>query len=206
MTGSLFLQWFGWAGFILLIIPLVLLVRLLVKKSRWSILRMTIVSVIGVVIVSLWLHFAEDVTGAAPLSMGGKLGLWLSEELQVWTGNVKISFFISSALILLWIIAAGMDTIIALARFFINKPYIREIVKERIVEVEKPVAPVVRKELKAQPKPQRQPVKRLDEPKPVVADVTQFRWDYVMESGFRALTAALALWLPGVHFPWGLGG
>ena len=167
---------------------------------------MTIVPVIGVVIVSLWLHFAEDVTGAAPLSMGGKLGLWLSEELQVWTGNVKISFFISSALILLWIIAAGMDTIIALARFFINKPYIREIVKEKIVEVEKPVAPVVRKELKAQPKPQRQPVKRLDEPKTVLADVTQFRWDYVMESGFRALTAALALWLPGVHFPWGLGG
>ena len=31
----------------------------------------------------------------------------------------------------------------------------------------------------------------------VPADVTQFRWDYVMESGFRALTSALALWFPG---------
>ena len=29
------------------------------------------------------------------------------------------------------------------------------------------------------------------------AAVTQFRWDYVMESGFRALTSALALWFPG---------
>ena len=29
------------------------------------------------------------------------------------------------------------------------------------------------------------------------AAVTQFRWDYVMESGFRALTVALALRLPG---------
>ena len=115
-------------------------------------------------------------------------------------------FFISFALIFLWIISAGMDAIIASARFFINKPFIREIVKEKIVEVEKPVAPVVRTELKAQLKPQRQPVKRSDEPKTVLADVTQFRWDYVMESGFRALTAALALWLPGVHFPWGLGG
>ena len=112
-------------------------------------------------------------------------------------------FFISSALIFLWIISAGMDAIIASARFFINKPFIREIVKEKIVEVEKPVAPVVRTEMKAQLKPQRQPVKRSDEPKTVLADVTQFRWDYVMESGFRALTAALALWLPGVHFPWG---
>ena len=81
MTNTLFSQWFGWAGLILLIIPLVFLVRILVKKSRWSIFRMTIVSVTGVFIVSLWLHFAEDVTGAAPLSMGGKLGLWLSEKL-----------------------------------------------------------------------------------------------------------------------------
>ena len=31
--------------------------------------------------------------------------------------------------------------------------------------------------------------------------VTQFRWDYVMESGMRALTLALALPLPGDYFP-----
>ena len=31
----------------------------------------------------------------------------------------------------------------------------------------------------------------------VPAAVTQFRWDYVMESGIRALTVALALGLPG---------
>ena len=29
------------------------------------------------------------------------------------------------------------------------------------------------------------------------ADVTQFRWDYVMESGIRGTTLALALRLPG---------
>ena len=84
MTNTLFSQWFGWAGLILLIIPLVLLVRILVKKSRWSILRMTIVSVTGVFIVSLWLHFAETITGAVPLSMSGKLGFWLSDKLQGW--------------------------------------------------------------------------------------------------------------------------
>ena len=72
MANTLFSQWFGWAGLILLIIPLVLLVRILVKKSHWSILRMTIVSVTGVFIVSLWLHFAETIT-AVPLSMSGKL-------------------------------------------------------------------------------------------------------------------------------------
>ena len=153
MTGSLFSQWFGWAGLILLIIPLVLLVRLLVKRSRWSILRMTIVSVIGVAVVSLWFHFAEAITGAAPLSMSGKLGLWLSEKIQGWTGGTKLSFFISTALFFLWIVGASMDAIIASARFFINKPYIREIVKEKIVEVEKPVAP----------KPKREPSKTDDD-------------------------------------------
>ena len=119
MTNTLFSQWFGWAGLILLIIPLVLLVRILVKKSRWSILRMTIVSVTGVFIVSLWLHFAETIT-AVPLSMSGKLGFWLSYKLQGWTGSAKISFFISSSLIIIWIISTSMDAIIATARFFIR--------------------------------------------------------------------------------------
>ena len=31
--------------------------------------------------------------------------------------------------------------------------------------------------------------------------VTQFRWDYVMESGIRGMTAALALRLSGDYFP-----
>ena len=179
MENTLFFQWFGWAGLILLIIPFVILVRLLVKKSRWSILRMTIVSVTGVFIVSLWLHYAETIAGTTPLSMSGELGFWLSGKLLGWTGSAKISFFISSSLIIIWIIATSMDAIIATARFFINKPYIREIVKEKIVEVEKPVAPKPRKEVKPEPKPHRQPLKRPVETKPVVAksddDVPDFK-------------------------------
>ena len=41
---------------------------------------------------------------------------------------------------------------------------------------------------------------------PVPAAVTQFRWDYVMESGIRALSFALALRFPGDYLPWGPGG
>ena len=33
------------------------------------------------------------------------------------------------------------------------------------------------------------------------ASLTQFRWDYVMESGIRALPVALALRLPGDYLP-----
>ena len=38
------------------------------------------------------------------------------------------------------------------------------------------------------------------------AAVTQFRWDYVMESGIVGTTPALALTLAGDYLPWGPGG
>lgn len=126
MTDSLLFEWCGWAGFILILIPLVLLVRLLVKWSRWSILRMTIVALTGVAIVSLWLHYADSIITGGPMMMGGKLGLWLSGKCEEWTGSRRISFFI-------------------------NKPYVREIVKEKIVEEEKPVPAKPGKEPKVQP-------------------------------------------------------
>lgn len=74
MSDILILSWFGWAAFILLLIPLVLLVRLLAKRSRWSILRMSIVSLVGLAIASLWFHYAETVVASNPLALGGKLG------------------------------------------------------------------------------------------------------------------------------------
>ena len=78
MSNIFILSWFGWAAFILLLIPLVLLVRLLVRRSRWSLLRMTIVSVLGVAIASLWFHYAETVVASEPLALGGKLGAYHS--------------------------------------------------------------------------------------------------------------------------------
>lgn len=147
------MEWLGWSAFILLLIPLVLLVRLFVRRSRWSILRITIVSLVGVAIASLWLHFAETLAGSEPLSMGGKIGSHLAEWLQGKTGGIRNAFFLSSGLMVIWIILAGLDAIIASARFFINKPYIKEIIKEKIVEVEKTV------ERKPRPAPQPKPTK-----------------------------------------------
>ena len=154
------MEWLGWSAFILLLIPLVLLVRLFVRRSRWSILRITIVSLVGVAIASLWLHFAETLAGSEPLSMGGKLGSHLAEWLQGKTGGIRNAFFLSSGLMVIWIILAGLDAIIASARFFINKPYIKEIIKEKIVEVEKTV------ERKPRPAPQPKPTKPEKKVKP----------------------------------------
>lgn len=160
MIGTTIMEWLGWSAFILLLIPLVLLVRLFVRRSRWSILRITIVSLVGVAIASLWLHFAETLAGSEPLSMGGKLGSHLAEWLQGKTGGIRNAFFLSSGLMVIWIILAGLDAIIASARFFINKPYIKEIIKEKIVEVEKTV------ERKPRPAPQPKPTKPEKKGKP----------------------------------------
>lgn len=87
---------------------------------------MTIVALTGVAIVSLWLHYADSIIAGGPMMMGGKLGLWLSGKCEEWAGSRRISFFI-------------------------NKPYVREIVKEKIVEEEKPVPAKPGKEPKVQP-------------------------------------------------------
>ncbi|MBE6253093.1 MAG: DNA translocase FtsK [Bacteroidales bacterium] len=179
-TIHMLFGYLGYAGLILLLIPLAILVRLLVKKSRWSLLRVTLVSIVGVAVSALWLHYGESVTGAE--RMGGKLGTQLATLLETACKGPKISFFVSSALFFLWIVWASMDAVIATARFFINKPYIREIVKEKIVEVEKPVASKPKKETRPQQSgglqksPARHPAER---PKPAVSksedDVPDFK-------------------------------
>ncbi len=149
---DIFTEYLGFAAWILLLIPLVLLVRLLIKRSRWSILRITLVSLTGVAVVSLWLHYAETLAGTEPNSYAGALGTYLASLLEGWVGGTPLSFFFSSALLFLWTGFALMDAVVNTARFFINKPYIKEIKKEvtvekiKWIEKEKPVKPVRKKE------------------------------------------------------------
>ena len=104
-------QYLGWAAWILLLIPLVLVVRLLVRRSRWSILRMTLVSLTGVAVVSFWLHYAEALAGAEPNAYAGVLGSYLAPVLEGWVGGTPLSFFISTALLFLWAGFALMDAV-----------------------------------------------------------------------------------------------
>lgn len=140
MVKSLLTQYFGWSAWILLLIPLVLLVRLVSRRSRWSILRMTTVSLLGVATAALWLHYAEQLAGLEEGMLGGRLGCYLSDKLESQIGNPFPSFLISTGLLFLWTVGAIMDAVIASARFFINKPYVKEVVREVIKEVEVPKA------------------------------------------------------------------
>ena len=113
MEQSIISQYLGWAAWILLLIPLVLLVRLFSRRSRWSVLRMVLVSLSGLAVVSAWLHFAETTVGAAEGSLGGKLGGFLAGKLTAWTGQVGPAFTISTVLLFLWAAFALMDAVIA---------------------------------------------------------------------------------------------
>lgn len=140
---------FGWPTLILVLIPLVILVRIFIRTSRWSILKICLVAITGTLILSAWLFYASLITN---VNLGGEwgreVGQWMAEKVGDAT-----AFYLLSFGLLAWIILATMDLIISGARYFINKPYIREI----IVEVEK--------EVEAEPKPVKEKKPKQREPK-----------------------------------------
>ena len=146
-------NFFGWPTLIRLLIPVVILVRIFVRTSRWSILKVSVVAVFGTLISSAWLFYASLITG---INLGGEwgkaVGQWLADKVgDSW------AFYLLSTGLLVWFIAASLDLIISGARYFINKPYIREI----IVEVEK--------EVEVEPKPVKKTTPKQKEPKKVAA-------------------------------------
>ena len=113
---------------------------------------MVLVSLSGLAVISAWLHFAETTVGAAEGSLGGKLGGFLAGKLTAWTGQVGPAFAISTVLLFLWAAFALMDAVIATARFYINKPYVREVVREVVKEVKvEKEAPEKKRETKPKP-------------------------------------------------------
>ncbi len=184
------LHFFGFSAWALLPIPIVLLVRLFVKRSRWSVLRVCLVSLAGVVVCALWLHYAEILAGLESASLGGTLGARAASLLDGWAG--PWAFAIATALLFLWTGLALMDAIVATARFFINKPYIKEIKKEVLVEkikwVEKP-----RPVKPAPPKPQEKPTKPTAPPKPSPAPTPKKTAAFIDEAPDYKMPAATLL-------------
>ena len=124
-------NFFGWPTLILLLIPIVILVRVFVRTSRWSILKMSLVSISGTILLSSWLFYASIITGN---NLGGEWGRAMGQRMAENLGDA-VTFYLLSAGIIVWIITACMELIVSGARYFINKPYIREIV----VEVQKEI-------------------------------------------------------------------
>ena len=148
-------NFFGWPTLILLLIPIVILVRIFVYTSRWSIFKMSIVSISGTLLISSWLFYSSIITGT---NLGGEWGRALGQRLAENFGDTA-SFYLLSVGMVIWIITACMDLIVSGARYFINKPYIREIV----VEVQKEIEDEEKKKDKKKvntPKPKKSPDKK----------------------------------------------
>ena len=125
---------FGWPTLILALIPIVVMVRIFVRTSRWSILKVSAGAVFGAVILSSWLFYASLITNSNLGGMWGRaIALWLSDIM-----GDAVAFYVLSICSVVWIIAAAMDLIVSAARYFINKPYIREIVVEVAKEAKTP--------------------------------------------------------------------
>ena len=151
-------NFFGWPTLILLLIPVVILVRLIVRTSRWSILKMSIVTISGTLLLSSWLFFASLISGH---NLGGEWGRILGQWMAQNFGDAA-AFYLLSAGLIVWIITACMDLIVSGARYFINKPYIREIV----VEVQKELEDEEKEKQKPKSqtsKPKKQPEKKVPE-------------------------------------------
>ena len=114
---------FGWPTLILTLIPIAILVRIFVRTSRWSILKVSTISIFGVIISSAWLFYASLITN---INLGGEwgraIGQWMAEKM----GDAS-AFYLLSVCLIAWIIISSLDLIISGARYFINKPYIIEI-------------------------------------------------------------------------------
>ena len=142
-------NYFGWPTLILLLIPVAILVRIFVRTSRWSILKVVGITALGTLISSAWLFYASIITN---INLGGEWGKAVGQWLAEVIGDSS-AFYLLSVGLFIWIILASLDLIISGARYFINKPYIREI----IVEVEK--------EIEAEPKPVKDKKPKQKEPK-----------------------------------------
>ena len=177
MTEFLY-NYFGWPTLILLLIPVAILVRIFVRTSRWSILKVVGITALGTLISSAWLFYASIITNN---NLGGEWGKAVGQWLAEVIGDSS-AFYLLSAGLFIWIILASLDLIISGARYFINKPYIREI----IVEVEK--------EIEAEPKPVKDKKPKQKEPKkPQVKEPEELKslQEYDDLGYFKSPTAAI---------------
>lgn len=141
---------FGWPTLILALIPLVILVRVLVRTSRWSIIKICCLAITGTVILSAWLFYASLITN---INIGGELGKLIGQKMAENIGD-SATFYLLSIGVLIWIITACMDLIVSGARYFINKPYIREIVVEVQKEIGEEKDSIKKKTKQTKPKKQ----------------------------------------------------
>ena len=114
------------------VIPAAIGIRLCNRKSRLSIIYTSIICLTGLLILDTWTYVASGLVNAGEHSAfwcgrpGLAAGRWLEEEVPV----VKWQLVLTTVAIFVWTALASMKLWTTLARYIINKPYLREIVIE----------------------------------------------------------------------------
>ena len=174
---AVFLYWMfaqpGWAGFgpgmiVLCLFPLSLSIRLIVKTSRLSVVKSALICGLGWIVVNVWSQMSASLLGRASGSWaysdtGERIFQWISENIQ----DQRAIYLLVSFTMFLWIVLSTMKIWTSLYRYLVNKPYVKEIIREVkpepvCIEKPRPARKVKGKnEPEAgRPKPQSKPVKR----------------------------------------------
>lgn len=135
-----FLYWMigqpGWAGFgpgmiVLCLFPLSVSIRLIVKTSRLSIVKSAIICGLGWILVNVWSQMSASLLGRASGSWaysgtGEKIMQWMAANIQ----DQRAIYMLVSSAMFLWVVLSTMKIWTSLYRYLVNKPYVKEIIRE----------------------------------------------------------------------------
>ena len=136
-----FVQWlfaepswhhFGPGALLFCIFPIAVCIRLIIRNSRLSILKALLICGAGGVMLNVWsqmsaiLIYGPEADGRMTSTMGAHM----LETIQEAIGSPMPSYLAVTAVLFLCIVLSTMKVWTSLYRFLVNKPYVREIIRE----------------------------------------------------------------------------
>ena len=117
-------------------------IRLCSRKSRLSITYTSLICISGLFILDTWSYVTSVlVRGSHSIYWCGDPGLIAGKWLEGFCSDQKWQLLLTTASVFIWVTLATMRLWTSLARYIINKPYIREIVIETTPKPEKATMP-----------------------------------------------------------------
>lgn len=117
-------------------------IRLCSRKSRLSITYTSLICISGLFILDTWAYVTSVlVRGSHSIYWCGDPGLIAGKWLEGFCSDQKWQLLLTTASVFIWVTLATMKLWTSLARYIINKPYIREIVIETTPKPEKATMP-----------------------------------------------------------------
>lgn len=114
------------------IFPITVCIRLIIRNSRLSVLKALLICGAGGVMLNVWsqmsaiLVYGPGANGRMTSTMGARI----LETIQEAIGSPMLSYLAVTAAMFICIVLSTMKVWTALYRYLVNKPYVREIIRE----------------------------------------------------------------------------